>query len=189
MLYISVAAPSPTRQHIVLYSISRYVCSAYNPLNTITGRVGLFGFAKNRANSLAQVAQPIDVLFRRKSAPVRARDVYTVDRTDGAVGKRMLPDSDLVKAVHGYASGFYGGRVDGGMGGKGGEGGLGRRMESIWCSLDETALLAVGVLLEEACVDVVGEVGYRAFAERVEEEEVGVGCLQTGLKRKFEELD
>ena len=114
---------------------------------------------------------------------MRARDVYAVDRTDGAGVERMLPDSDLVKAVHGYASGFYGGRVDGG------KGGLGKRVESVWCSLDETALLAVGVLLEEACVDVVGEVGCRAFAERVEEEEVGLGCLQTGLKRKFEELD
>lgn len=164
-------------------------------MTVATGRVGLFGFAKNRTTSLAQVAQPIDVLFRRKYAPAHARDVYAVDRTDEAVIGGTLPDSDLVKSVHGYVSGFYGGRLGCGRGDIDGAGdnvsinGSRKRANSAWYSMDETALLAVGVLLEEACDDIVDEIGYRAFAERLEEAEVGTESLQAGSKRKFEELD
>ncbi len=55
-----------------------------------------------------------------------------------------MPGSDLLKAVHAYVSDFYARNYGYGEGVRG-EG-------ADWRSLDETALLAVGVLLEEACV-------------------------------------
>jgi hypothetical protein len=63
-----------------------------------------------------------------------------------------LPDSELLKAIHAYASDFYSmathnkGRCD-------------------FRSLNETALLALGVLLEEAAVEVLGETGDMVLVE------------------------
>ena len=92
------------------------------------------------------------MLFRRKAAPLRYEedDVYWADRhlTD----KQKLPESDLLKVIHAYASDFYGRAVEG------------RGMVDFE-SLDETALLAVGVLLEEMSGEVLGKTGDLAFVE------------------------
>lgn len=104
------------------------------------------------------------MLFRRKGAPIRYEedDFYWADKylTDS----QKLPESDLLKAIHAYASDFYGRAVKG------------RGMVDFE-SLDETALLAVGVLMEEMAGDVLGETGDMAFVEgeydEVEEAEEG----------------
>lgn len=63
-----------------------------------------------------------------------------------------LPDSDLLKALHCYASDFYSRTTaDGGKGD--------------WRSMDETALLALGVLMEEVCRKTLGETGDMVFTE------------------------
>ncbi|KAF3929032.1 hypothetical protein ABW20_dc0102047 [Dactylellina cionopaga] len=62
-----------------------------------------------------------------------------------------LPDSDLLKAVHAYASEFYTA--------KGWDGIAGR-------SMDESALIAIGVLLEEWCKEMIGENGDMVFVEK-----------------------
>lgn len=75
-------------------------------------------------------------------------DFYWVDRNLADEGIE-LPDSDLLKAVHVYAAEFYGrrgGEVD-------------------FCSLDETALIGVGVLLEEWVDVVLGREGEGVFVE------------------------
>ena len=92
------------------------------------------------------------MLFRRKEAPTRYQedDFYWADRhlTD----EQKLPESDLLKAVHVYASDFYSkatpnkGIVD-------------------FESLDETALLGLGMLLEEMAAHVLGATGDLAFVE------------------------
>ena len=65
---------------------------------------------------------------------------------------QALPDSDLLKALHCYASDFYSrSTVDGGKGD--------------WRSMDETALLALGVLMEEVCRETLGEKGDMVFTE------------------------
>lgn len=92
------------------------------------------------------------MLFRRKGAPIRYEedDFYWADRhlTDN----QNLPESDLLKAIHAYASDFYGRAVKG-------------RGMIDFESLDETALLAMGVLIEEMAGEVLGETGYMAFVE------------------------
>lgn len=67
----------------------------------------------------------------------------------------MLPESDLLKAIHGYASAFYNARD----GGRSGGGGPDER------SMDETALIAFGILLEEAGREVLGRRGDLVFTE------------------------
>ena len=94
---------------------------------------------------------PEEVLFRRLGAPERDihDDFYWADRHLSE--KQTLPDSDLLKAIHSYAADFYDT-----MGDKG-------RVNFL--SMNETALLAVGMLLEETADEVLGETGDMVFVE------------------------
>ena len=92
------------------------------------------------------------MLFRRRGAPVRyvENDIYWADRY--LKKEQVLPDTDLLKAVHVYASDYYGKA-------------LGPQGDVSFESMDETALLAVGILLEEAAKHVLGETGDLALVE------------------------
>lgn len=112
------------------------------------------------------VLAPEEVLFSRANAPQRyaEKDIYFAheDLPDG--GRGGLPDSDLVKALHGYASHFYeamGQRHD-----RDGRGNTARVDER---SMDETALLSVGILLEEAARASLGRNGDLVFTEGVDD--------------------
>lgn len=84
-------------------------------------------------------------------APTEGRaDVYFAD--ENLRPDQKLPDSELLKAVHAYASDQYSVQT-------------GDRGEFDFCSLDETALIALGVLLEEAAAEVLGETGDMALVE------------------------
>ena len=73
-----------------------------------------------------------------------------------------MPDSDLLKAVHTYASDFYGrATLNGGL--------------LDFESLDETALLSLGVLLEEMAEHVLGDTGDLAFVEGEEIDDAAHG--------------
>ncbi|KAL8672976.1 MAG: hypothetical protein Q9168_002609 [Polycauliona sp. 1 TL-2023] len=101
---------------------------------------------------------PEDVLFRRRHAPERYEedDLYFAHENLG--DGQELPDSDLLKAVHAYASDFYGK-------------GLGSKAEVDFKSMDETALMCVGVLLEEYMETILGDTGDLVFVEAGEEKE------------------
>ncbi|KAL9013068.1 MAG: hypothetical protein Q9173_002205 [Seirophora scorigena] len=98
---------------------------------------------------------PEEVLFRRRNAPERYEedDIYFAHENLDPQ-KQPLPDSDLLKAVHTYASDFYGA-------------GLGKHEEGMvsFGSMDETALMAVGILLEEAVGRLVEGTGDLVFVE------------------------
>lgn len=76
-------------------------------------------------------------------------------------GRDVLPSSDLLKALHSYASRFYDAlgnddrRKARSVGGRN----INER------SMDETALLALGILLEEAGREVLGARGDMVFTE------------------------
>ena len=80
-----------------------------------------------------------------------------------------MPDSDLLKAIHAYASDFYGRATKNGG-------------EVDFESFDETALLGLGVLLEEAAANVLGDTGDLAFIEGEEVDEpndkIGAGDVE-----------
>ena len=110
--------------------------------------------SKNRdtASSSTLPIPPEEVLFRRSKAPDRYEedDFYWADRS--LTEKQKLPDSDLLKAIHEYASDFYSrATVDGG--------------QVDFRSIDGSALLALGIMLEEAAEHVLGTTGDLVFVE------------------------
>lgn len=129
---------------------------AVTVFDAVAGRVGYEGFlsqkapSKNRdtSSNIATAIAPEEVLFRRTGAPVRYEedDVYAADRHLGPA--QQLPDSSLVKALHAYVADFYKdytedqGRID-------------------LKSMDETALLAMGILVEEAAREAVERMGHQ----------------------------
>ena len=125
------------------------------------GRISSTGFIpptprvsayRDTPSSSTVAVPPEEVLFRRKGAPTRYEedDFYWADRN--LTDKQKLPESDLLKAVHTYASEFYGRAVKG-------------RGTVDFESLDETAHLAIGILMEEMICEVLGETGDLAFVE------------------------
>ena len=77
------------------------------------------------------------------AAPTEGRaDVYLAD--ENLEPDQRLPESDLLKAVHAYATDFYSMATP-------------DKGQCDFRSLDETALIALGVLLEEAAAQVLGE--------------------------------
>jgi hypothetical protein len=106
---------------------------------------------RDTTSSSTTAVPPEAVLFRQKNAPTRyaESDIYFANE-HGSITD--LPDSDLLKALHCYASDFYSrATVDGGLGD--------------WRSLDETALIALGILMEEATRDTLGQTGDLVFTE------------------------
>jgi len=147
-------------------------CTANDALDTqrkrvslydaVAGRVGYEGFLteqrpskyRDTASTSTAPVPPEEILFRRKSAPSRyiEDDVYSADRHLQA--HQCLPDSDLVKSIHAYTADCYGASRD--------------QSTSIdFRSLDETALLAIGILLEEAAEHQLGKSGDLALVERM----------------------
>ncbi|KAF4458028.1 membrane protein [Fusarium austroafricanum] len=103
---------------------------------------------------------PDEVLFRRKDAPERylEHDIYYAHERDLPYGGQgVLPDSDLLKAIHAYTSAFYSARNR--------ERQPPDNRNVTDRSMDETALLAFGILLEEAGKDILGRRGDLVFTE------------------------
>jgi len=128
-------------------------------LTDLTGRVGYESFLKEEVapknpdiKSSGQAVQPEEVLFRRRGAPPRFQedDAYFANDQLGPLQK--LPDSDLLKHLHTYASDFYRSATTS----------RGRRD---WRSMDETALLALGILLKETATESLGATGDLALLE------------------------
>ena len=63
-----------------------------------------------------------------------------------------MPDSDLLQAIHAYVSDFY-------------ENATHNKGLIDFASMDETALLAMGILLEEAAAQCLGDIGDMALFE------------------------
>lgn len=109
-------------------------------------------------------APPEAILMRRHGAPKNDRGASLYAREDSGreysiywadrhlTPAQRLPDSDLLKAIHAYAADFYGRTY-------------GEDAAVDYHSMDETALIAMGVLMEEMVVDILGETGHLAFVE------------------------
>ena len=90
--------------------------------------------------------------------------------------EQRLPDSDLLKAIHAYASDFYGrATANGGL--------------LDFESLDETALLALGILLEEMAEHVLGDTGDLAFVEGEDISDAAHGPVKGSQTRNAEESE
>ena len=89
-------------------------------------------------------------MYRRLNAPSRyaESDVYFANEKRDDLD---LPDSELLKAVHVYTSDFYSHAV--------------KYSSADFSSMDETALLAFGILLDETTKEVLGRTGDLVFTE------------------------
>ncbi|ETS82122.1 hypothetical protein PFICI_07124 [Pestalotiopsis fici W106-1] len=109
---------------------------------------------------------PEEVLFQRARAPIRyaEKDIYNAHERLPEGGREVLPDSDMLKAIHGYAAHFYSALADSSVRrDKHGVSGTQRSIDE--GSMDETALVAFGILLEEAARDALGKKGDLVFTE------------------------
>jgi len=134
--------------------------------DAVAGRVGYEGFLteqyhtskfRDTLSTTLTAVPPDEVLFRRQGAPVRydEDDIYDAGRQLPA--GVSLPESDLLKVIHAYVADFYDRSVD--------------DNKSDVKSMDETALLAMGVLLEEAAAGALGPTGDLALVESPSEDD------------------
>lgn len=106
---------------------------------------------RDTVSSSTSAISPEAVLFRGKNAPTRyaESDIYFANERQPV---KDLPASDLLKALHCYTSDYYSrATADGGY--------------ADWKSLDETALISLGILMEEASRASLGQTGDLAFTE------------------------
>ena len=121
--------------------------------DVVAGRIGRNGFLtkeQQQSNSLLSIA-PEEALLRRSAIP--ADLIYdSYDAVGGLSTDNRLPESEMLKAIHAYASDVYASAtVDKGA--------------YDFRTLDETALIAMGILLEEAIREALGENGDMVFVE------------------------
>ena len=123
------------------------------------------GLAKQKP--LGYPLRPDEALFQRKYAPERyeEHDLYKAHVRDlPGGGTDILPDTDILRSVHAYTSKFYAAME------------RRRQQQREKCgtpavrpfnypSMDESALLAFGILLEEAGREVLGRRGDLVFTE------------------------
>ena len=118
----------------------------------VLGRISSNGFVKDLAYGQEEaILAPEEVLFKSINAPERYQedDFYWADRH---LPPDCLPESDLLEAIHVFASDYYQyTTLDPG--------------HSDAKSLDGSALLALGMLLEESARGILGETGDMAFVE------------------------
>ncbi|KAK3378606.1 hypothetical protein B0H63DRAFT_252329 [Podospora didyma] len=115
---------------------------------------------------------PDEVLFRRSNAPPRyaEKDIYWASDELPDGGAYILPESDLLKSIHVYACKYYEEmslRL-------GSPSVIGSRLIDER-SMDETALLAFGILLQEAGRDALGRRGDLALTEPAESGDLEAG--------------
>lgn len=128
--------------------------------DAVAGRIGYESFLPTQKSTpdndndtpanAPLILAPEEVLFKRKNAPPRyeENDIYSQERYLDPRKGQVLPESDLLKAIHVYVSEFYAGL-------EGGEAG-----PKDCLSMEETALLALGFLVEESAETVVEGDGF-----------------------------
>ncbi|KAF1929591.1 uncharacterized protein M421DRAFT_124581 [Didymella exigua CBS 183.55] len=129
-------------------------------VNNGEGRVtqaGLVGNVRD-VKSSRQPLRPDEVLFKQANAPVRYEETDYYNAHTRLPGDQRLPDGELLAAIHAYVSKLYSRTTEGDS-------------QPAWKCMDETALIAFGILMEETAREVLGETGDFAFVEAADEEE------------------
>ncbi|EUC28246.1 hypothetical protein COCCADRAFT_41204 [Bipolaris zeicola 26-R-13] len=139
-----------------------------NVYDAVAGNVtqaGLIGHVTG-PKAAKKCLRPDEVLFKRKNAPIRYEedDYYPAHNR---LSDQQLPRGELLTSIHAYITHMYA-QVD-------------ARGRSIrWRHLDETVLLALGILVEETARSVIGKTGDLAFTEASQ----GDGCGKSKSKSK-----
>lgn len=135
-------------------------CDQPIDLTKTSGKVTQSGLIHNLRGPKAgkKPLRPDEVLYKRKKAPVR----YQENDYDPAHTKlpadQQLPSGELVTAIHTYLSRRYAKAERG-------------RLRVPWKYMRETALIAMGILMEETARGILGETGDLAFTEADQEDD------------------
>lgn len=127
---------------------------------TSQGRVtqaGLIGNIRD-VKSSRQPLRPDEVLFKQANAPVRYEETDYYNAHARLPADKQLPSGELLTAIHAYVSKLYSRTTQGDA-------------QPAWKCMDETALIAFGILMEETAREILGETGDFAFVEAADEEE------------------
>ncbi|PLB54784.1 hypothetical protein P170DRAFT_421436 [Aspergillus steynii IBT 23096] len=132
-----------------------------NVYDAVAGRLNAHGFLppvpypskyRDWASSTSRPVRPEEVLFRRQNAPVRYEENDRYFAHESLPSDRPLPSSDLLEAIHAYSADFYDrATID--------------RGQDDYQSMDETALIAMGILMEEMARESLGETGDMVLVE------------------------
>jgi hypothetical protein len=122
--------------------------------------------------SSRQPLRPDEVLFKQANAPIRYEETDYYNAHTRLPADQQLPSGELLTAIHAYVSKLYSRTADGDS-------------QPTWRCMDETALIAFGILMEETAREVLGETGDFAFVEAADEEEEEA----FGVRDELEETD
>lgn len=129
-------------------------------VNNGEGRVtqaGLIGNVKD-VKSSRQPLRPDEVLFKQANAPVRYEETDYYNAHARLPAEQQLPSGELLTAIHAYISKLFSRTTEGDN-------------QPAWKCMDETALIAFGILMEETAREVLGKTGDFAFVEAADEKE------------------
>jgi hypothetical protein len=122
--------------------------------------------------SSRQPLRPDEVLFKQANAPVRYEETDYYNAHARLPADQQLPSGELLTAIHAYVSKLYSRAIV-------------EDSQPAWKCMDETALIAFGILMEETAREVLGDTGDFAFVEGADEEEDKI----LGAAREIEQSD
>ncbi|KAJ5547608.1 hypothetical protein N7513_004842 [Penicillium frequentans] len=143
----------------------RHIASLYD---SVAGRVNNNGFVAPRPTRYGDTQasggrdlRPEEVLYRHKPKKLEqiVEDESGYFAHENLPADRPLPSSEILTAIHAYSSDFYANKLrDNG--------------KHNFYSMDESALLAVGILMEELAKEQLGETGDMALTEAMWNSEI-----------------
>ncbi|PSN60626.1 hypothetical protein BS50DRAFT_593719 [Corynespora cassiicola Philippines] len=128
--------------------------------DAVAGRASADGLIDSQNPNLKgnQPLRPDEVLFKQCNAPTRYEETDCYFAHENLPQGQRLPSGDLLEALHAYMSNYYAKSQEQG----------GRK---VWKCMDETALIALGILMEETAKEALGATGDLAFLEGADEDE------------------
>jgi hypothetical protein len=114
-----------------------------------------------------QPLRPDEVLFKQAKAPIRYEETDYYNAHARLPPNQQLPSGELLSAIHAYVSKLYSHNAE-------------SDVLPVWKGMDETALIALGILMEETAREELGETGDFAFVEAADDEEEKVLDPQKG---------
>ncbi|KAJ6043984.1 hypothetical protein N7499_006490 [Penicillium canescens] len=157
---------------------SRYSKRRANLYDAVAGRVNPRGiqasqpvvsYHRDTASSGARPLRPEELLLRKQNTsagPVSEQVEKTYFAHENLPADQSLPSSELLETIHAYAADFY-------------EYATADNGQDDHKTMDETALLAMGILIEEMSKDALGETGDLVLVEGqelLEEQEEQTGA-------------
>ncbi|KAJ5514470.1 hypothetical protein N7463_004022 [Penicillium fimorum] len=178
----SFVEPFEDDQELLDDKPSKHIKRRANVYDAVAGRVNLRGVNAPRevasqyrdTNSAgARSLRPEELLYRKQNIPVESIDEKTYFAHENLPSDQHLPSSELLETIHAYAADYY-------------EYATADNGKDDHQTMDETALLAMGILIEEMAKEELGETGDLALVEGQElsEEEDDKTGLESDTKAR-----